>query len=174
MWGMVKVDFLFKLSSAQILSSACKKTTNDYYIWFPFLTAPPVFINPPPTFVEVLLGDSLTLSCGAHGNPRPTVVWHKDNSPIQKHEKIKVRITAMYALVNPFVFYCYVSLFIFDSTFQLFFCQLLSGTLSLASVTRNTSGVYICHVSNSVGNLTHSLQLQVKGQFQIVSNWREA
>ncbi|XP_041855963.1 LOW QUALITY PROTEIN: protein turtle homolog A [Melanotaenia boesemani] len=93
------------------------------------ITAPPVFIKTPPTFVEVLLGDSLTLSCGAHGNPRPTVVWHKDESPIMKHEKIKV----------------------------------LNGTLSLASVTRNISGVYKCHVSNSEGNLTHSTQLQVQG-----------
>ncbi|XP_028270556.1 protein turtle homolog A isoform X2 [Parambassis ranga] len=93
------------------------------------ITAPPVFIKKPPTFVEVLLGDSLTLSCGAHGNPRPTVVWHKDESPIEKHEKIKV----------------------------------LNGTLSLASVTRNISGVYKCHVSNSEGNVTHSTQLQVKG-----------
>ncbi|XP_074526412.1 uncharacterized protein igsf9b isoform X2 [Halichoeres trimaculatus] len=93
------------------------------------ITAPPVFIKRPPTFVEVLLGDSLTLSCGAHGNPRPTVVWHKDESRIEKHEKIKV----------------------------------LNGTLSLASVTRNISGVYTCHVSNSEGNLTHTTQLQVKG-----------
>ncbi|XP_031161504.1 protein turtle homolog A isoform X2 [Sander lucioperca] len=93
------------------------------------ITAPPVFIKTPPTFVEVLLGDSLTLSCGAHGNPRPTVVWHKDESRIEKHEKIKV----------------------------------LNGTLSVASVTRNFSGVYKCHVSNSEGNLTHSMQLQVKG-----------
>ncbi|XP_029916298.1 protein turtle homolog A [Myripristis murdjan] len=93
------------------------------------ITAPPVFIKTPPTFVEVLLGDSLTLSCGAHGNPRPTVVWHKDESPVEKHEKIKV----------------------------------LNGTLSLATVTRNITGVYKCHVSNSEGNLTHSTQLQVKG-----------
>ncbi|XP_059193688.1 protein turtle homolog A [Centropristis striata] len=93
------------------------------------ITAPPKFIKTPPTFVEVLLGDSLTLSCGAHGNPRPTVVWHKDESRIEKHEKIKV----------------------------------LNGTLSLASVTRNISGVYKCHVSNTEGNLTHSTQLQVKG-----------
>lgn len=55
-----------------------------------FVIAPPVFIKTPPTIVEVLLGDSLTLSCGAHGNPRPTIVWHKDDSPIEKHEKIKV------------------------------------------------------------------------------------
>ncbi|KAM8866730.1 uncharacterized protein igsf9b isoform 1-T4 [Synchiropus picturatus] len=93
------------------------------------ITAPPVFIKKPPTFVEVLLGESLTLSCGAHGNPRPTVVWHKDETPIEKHEKIKV----------------------------------LNGTLSLASITRNVSGVYKCHVSNSEGNLTHYTQLQVKG-----------
>nr|XP_029133008.1 protein turtle homolog A-like [Labrus bergylta] len=93
------------------------------------ITAPPVFIKTPPTFVEVLLGDSLTLSCGAHGNPRPTVVWHKDESRIEKHEKIKV----------------------------------LNGSLSLASVSRNISGVYKCHVSNTEGNLTHYTQLQVKG-----------
>ncbi|XP_038141624.1 protein turtle homolog A isoform X1 [Cyprinodon tularosa] len=93
------------------------------------ITAPPVFIKTPPTFVEVLLGDSLTLSCGAHGNPQPTVVWHKDESPIEKHEKIKV----------------------------------LNGTLSLATVTRNVSGVYKCHVSNTEGNLTHYTQLQVQG-----------
>lgn len=54
------------------------------------VAAPPAFIKKPPTFVEVLLGDSLTLSCGAHGNPRPTVVWHKDDGQILKHEKIKV------------------------------------------------------------------------------------
>ncbi|CAF92182.1 unnamed protein product, partial [Tetraodon nigroviridis] len=93
------------------------------------ITAPPAFIKKPPTFVEVLLGDSLSLSCGAHGNPRPTVVWHKDDSQIEKHEKMNV----------------------------------VNGTLSLAYVTRNISGVYKCHVSNSEGNLTHSTQLQVKG-----------
>ncbi|KAK0155915.1 Protein turtle A [Merluccius polli] len=93
------------------------------------ITAPPVFIKTPPSYVEVLLGDSLTLSCGAHGNPRPTVVWHKDETPIEKHEKIKV----------------------------------LNGSLSLTTATRDTAGVYKCHVSNSEGNLTHSTQLQVKG-----------
>ncbi|KAF7199923.1 uncharacterized protein igsf9b isoform X1 [Nothobranchius furzeri] len=93
------------------------------------ITAPPVFIKTPPKFVEVLLGDSLTLSCGAHGNPRPTVVWHKDENLIEKHEKIKV----------------------------------LNGTLSLASITQDFSGVYKCHVSNTEGNLTHSTQIQVQG-----------
>ncbi|XP_070759948.1 protein turtle homolog A [Enoplosus armatus] len=114
----------------RILLLDSKKDDFQNGTWtFLSITAPPVFIKKPPTFVEVLLGESLTLSCGAHGNPRPTVVWHKDESQIEKHEKIKV----------------------------------LNGTLSLASVTRNISGVYKCHVSNSEGNLTHYTQLQVKG-----------
>ncbi|KAM7416197.1 hypothetical protein PAMA_018322 [Pampus argenteus] len=103
------------------------------------ITAPPVFIKTPPTFVDVLLGDSLTLSCGAHGNPRPTIVWHKDENPIEKHEKIKV----------------------------------LNGTLSLASITRNISGVYKCHVSNTEGNLTHYTQLQVKDPARVGRMSRE-
>ncbi|XP_062307447.1 protein turtle homolog A isoform X1 [Osmerus eperlanus] len=93
------------------------------------ITAPPVFIQTPPTFVEVLQGDSVTLSCGAHGNPRPIVVWHKDKTPIVKHAKIKV----------------------------------LNGTLSVATASRETSGTYMCHVSNTEGNITHVTQLQVKG-----------
>uniref|UniRef100_A0A8C5CCT7 Immunoglobulin superfamily, member 9b n=1 Tax=Gadus morhua TaxID=8049 RepID=A0A8C5CCT7_GADMO len=96
------------------------------------ITAPPVFIKTPPAYVEVLLGDSLTLSCGAHGNPRPTVVWHKDETPIVRHEKIKVGVV-------------------------------LNGSLSLITATRDTTGVYKCHVSNTEGNLTHYTQLQVKG-----------
>lgn len=61
-----------------------------FKIFYRFFLAPPAFIKKPPNFVEVLLGDSLSLSCGAHGNPRPTVVWHKDDSQIEKHEKINV------------------------------------------------------------------------------------
>lgn len=59
--------------------------------------------------------------------------------------------------VNPFTFAPHPS-------------QVLNGSLSLTSVTRNISGVYKCHVSNSEGNLTHSLQLQVKGQCWPVSH----
>ncbi|KAA8578940.1 hypothetical protein FQN60_006024, partial [Etheostoma spectabile] len=99
------------------------------------ITAPPVFIKTPPTFVEVLLGDSLTLSCGAHGNPRPTVVWHKDESRIEKHEKIKV----------------------------------LNGTLSVAAVTRNFSGVYKCHADAYPSNLTYEWLKQGQNVYHIES-----
>ncbi|KAG9354804.1 hypothetical protein JZ751_001517, partial [Albula glossodonta] len=79
--------------------------------------------------MEALQGDSLSLTCGAHGNPQPTVTWKKDNNPIEKQDNIKV----------------------------------LNGTLSLATVTRETGGMYKCHVSNSEGNVSHSTQLMIKG-----------
>lgn len=90
--------------------------------------APPVFIKTPPTFVEVLLGDSLTLSCGAHGNPRPTVVWHKDDSRIEKHEKIKVSWTDGTCSVSFKCFEIYIS-FIFISGELC--CLLLRGLVIL-------------------------------------------
>ncbi|XP_072538047.1 uncharacterized protein igsf9b [Salminus brasiliensis] len=108
------------------------RTTDEFRngTWtFLSITAPPVFIKTPPAFVEVLLGDSLILSCGAHGNPKPTVTWRKDDSMVEKHDRI----------------------------------QVLNGSLSLAKVTRETAGMYKCHVSNTEGNLTHITQLQVKG-----------
>ncbi|XP_063051884.1 uncharacterized protein igsf9b [Engraulis encrasicolus] len=94
------------------------------------ITAPPSFVRPPPSLVEVLLGDPLTLSCSSHGNPKPSVAWRKDGAPAEDtHPAVKVQ----------------------------------NGTLSLETVTRETAGLYMCHVSNSEGNLTHTTQLHVKG-----------
>lgn len=80
-------DWVFSLVIVLVLPCANIDRILKYLIFF---LAPPAFVKQPPTFVEVLLGDSLTLSCGAHGNPRPTIVWHKDDSQIVKQEKIKV------------------------------------------------------------------------------------
>lgn len=60
-------------------------TGRSIFFYFP-TAAPPVFIKIPPSFVEVLLGESLTLSCGAHGNPKPKVTWRKGDNG----EKIQV------------------------------------------------------------------------------------
>ncbi|XP_026855516.2 uncharacterized protein igsf9b [Electrophorus electricus] len=54
------------------------------------IAAPPVFLRTPPAFLEVLLGESLTLSCGAHGSPMPTVTWRKDGGKVESHDKIQV------------------------------------------------------------------------------------
>ncbi|XP_048845402.1 uncharacterized protein igsf9b isoform X1 [Brienomyrus brachyistius] len=93
------------------------------------ITAPPVFVKTPALFLEALQGDSLMLTCSAHGNPRPTVTWEKDGTPVERQ----------YGL------------------------EMLNGSLSLAPVTREVSGMYKCHVYNSEGNLTHTTQLLVKG-----------
>lgn len=90
---------------------------DKYLICAVFVLAPPVFIKTPPTFVEVLLGDSLTLSCGAHGNPRPTVVWHKDDSRIEKHEKIKVSWMAD-GICSILIKYLIISIFCRSSGFE--------------------------------------------------------
>ncbi|XP_036382069.1 protein turtle homolog A [Megalops cyprinoides] len=69
------------------------KTTDEFRngTWtFLSITAPPVFFKTPPPFVEVLQGDSLSLTCGAHGNPQPTVTWKKDDMPIEKQDQVKV------------------------------------------------------------------------------------
>ncbi|KAG7476355.1 hypothetical protein MATL_G00082010 [Megalops atlanticus] len=89
------------------------------------VSAPPVFTKTPPSILEALQGDSLALTCSAHGNPPPTVTWRKDGTAVQQ--------------------------------------QVLNGTLTLMSVTRETAGRYKCHVSNSEGNLTHVTQLRVRG-----------
>ncbi|XP_051760410.1 protein turtle homolog A isoform X2 [Ctenopharyngodon idella] len=99
------------------------------------ISAPPVFVKTPPAFLEVMLGESLTLHCDAHGNPKPTIIWRKDGSAAEKQEAI----------------------------------QVLNETLSLTKVTRETAGIYKCHVSNSEGNLTHTTQLQVKGLLHTMS-----
>ncbi|XP_058245896.1 uncharacterized protein igsf9b isoform X3 [Hemibagrus wyckioides] len=98
------------------------------------ITAPPVFVKIPPSIVEVLSGESLTLSCSALGNPKPTVTWRKEDNAVEEEDKI----------------------------------QVINGTLSMVKVTRETAGMYKCHVSNSEGNLTHVTQLQVKGPPVIV------
>ncbi|XP_076859691.1 uncharacterized protein igsf9b isoform X2 [Brachyhypopomus gauderio] len=69
------------------------RTTDEFRngTWtFLSIAAPPVFINVPPVFMELLLGESLTLSCGAHGNPTPTVTWRKDDDKVESHDKIQV------------------------------------------------------------------------------------
>ncbi|XP_051524823.1 uncharacterized protein LOC127424089 [Myxocyprinus asiaticus] len=108
------------------------RTTDEFQngTWnFLSISAPPVFIKTPPAFLEVMLGESLTLHCKAHGNPKPIITWRKDGDTDEKRDAI----------------------------------QVLNETLTLSKATREMSGMYKCHVSNSEGNLTHTTQLQVKG-----------
>ncbi|XP_041089380.1 uncharacterized protein LOC121303050 [Polyodon spathula] len=54
------------------------------------ITAPPVFIKTPPPVVESLEGNSLALTCSAHGNPRPIITWRKDDVIIESGDKLEL------------------------------------------------------------------------------------
>lgn len=108
------------------------RTTDEFRngTWnFLSISAPPVFIRTPPALLEVMLGESLTLRCDAHGSPKPTITWRRDDRTVEDQDAFEV----------------------------------VNETLSLSKVTRETAGMYKCHVTNPEGNLTHTTQLQVKG-----------
>ncbi|XP_058876510.1 uncharacterized protein LOC117966102 [Acipenser ruthenus] len=54
------------------------------------ITAPPVFIKTPPPVVETLEGNSLALTCSAHGNPQPIITWRKDDVILESGEKLEL------------------------------------------------------------------------------------
>ncbi|KAM4662981.1 protein turtle homolog A [Discoglossus pictus] len=54
------------------------------------VNSPPTFRETPPMYVDVRIGDTLTLTCLAYGNPLPTVVWKRDDIIIEAGDKIQV------------------------------------------------------------------------------------
>nr|XP_015200956.1 PREDICTED: protein turtle homolog A-like isoform X1 [Lepisosteus oculatus] len=54
------------------------------------ITAPPVFFKTPPPILEVLEGEPLILTCGAHGNPPPIITWRKDDTLIENGDNAQV------------------------------------------------------------------------------------
>ncbi|KAJ0057339.1 hypothetical protein NL108_004922 [Boleophthalmus pectinirostris] len=47
------------------------------------VTAPPTLTKAPPPVIEVLVGNPLSLTCVASGNPAPVITWFKDNKVLQ-------------------------------------------------------------------------------------------
>lgn len=56
------------------------------------VVAPPVFIKTPPGLLEVMLGESLTLRCDAHGNPKPTITWRRDDRTVEDYDAFEVKM----------------------------------------------------------------------------------
>ncbi|XP_068109656.1 protein turtle homolog A isoform X3 [Hyperolius riggenbachi] len=54
------------------------------------VNSPPAFRETPPMSVEVRVGDTLTLTCLAYGNPQPVVSWRRDDVVIENEDKIQV------------------------------------------------------------------------------------
>lgn len=68
----------------------CKRLDSFFSLLRLTCAAPPAFITAPPAFVEVLLGESVTLGCVAHGNPKPTVAWRRDDGRVAEHNNVQV------------------------------------------------------------------------------------
>ncbi|KAF7205648.1 protein turtle homolog B isoform X3 [Nothobranchius furzeri] len=54
------------------------------------VNAPPTFTDTPPQYVEAKEGGSITLTCTAFGNPKPSVSWLRDGSLLITSAKYKV------------------------------------------------------------------------------------
>ncbi|XP_015783497.1 protein turtle isoform X3 [Tetranychus urticae] len=52
--------------------------------------APPHFKVKPPDVVYVKVGEFLSLPCEAAGTPAPTLIWYKDNSPLEASSSIEI------------------------------------------------------------------------------------
>uniref|UniRef100_A0A4W5K4F7 Immunoglobulin superfamily member 9B n=1 Tax=Hucho hucho TaxID=62062 RepID=A0A4W5K4F7_9TELE len=54
------------------------------------VNAPPNFTDTPPQYVEAKEGGSITLSCVASGNPKPSISWIREGEPVEDSDKYKV------------------------------------------------------------------------------------
>ncbi|XP_035999428.1 protein turtle homolog B [Fundulus heteroclitus] len=54
------------------------------------VNAPPTFKDTPPQYVEAKEGGSITLTCNAFGNPKPSISWLRDGSVLVSSAKYKV------------------------------------------------------------------------------------
>ncbi|KAM6431741.1 protein turtle homolog B [Liasis olivaceus] len=54
------------------------------------VNAPPTFTETPPQYVEAKEGGSITLTCMAFGNPKPTVTWLKEGDLLGDNNKYRV------------------------------------------------------------------------------------
>lgn len=102
----------------------------------PFFAVRPRFTQPSKMRKRVIarpVGSSVRLKCTASGNPRPDIVWLKDNRPLPDgqsgaggEEGRKKR-----------------------------------WTLSLKNLTPEQSGRYTCHVSNRAGEINATYKVEV-------------
>lgn len=97
---------------------------------------PPRFTQPSKMRKRVIarpVGSSVRLKCTASGNPRPDIVWLKDNRPLLDEQSGAAGEEG----------------------------RKKRWTLSLKNVTPEQSGKYTCHVFNRAGEINATYKLEV-------------
>ena len=74
-------------------------------------------------------GDNVTLSCNADGNPKPTISWTRNRSPVTKSDNSRISFSED------------------------------KKQLTITNVSRTDSGEYQCVANNSLGNATSDAAL---------------
>lgn len=70
-----------------MLSFVLDLTTTIYF----FVIVPPIFLQQPPSRVESIEANSVTLTCRTRGNPRPHIDWTKEGLPLTLDPNYRVR-----------------------------------------------------------------------------------
>ena len=90
-------------------------------------------------------GDNVTFTCNAIGNPKPSILWTRDGSPLETRDN--------------------------SSRISL---SVDKKKLTITSVNRTDSGEYRCVAENSVGNDTSNAKLDVQRKYicgvSVISN----
>jgi len=105
-------------------------------------TAAPVIDIPSSSTITVTVGSPLTLSCTSRGSPPDTFSWRKDSGPI-------IQSTSITAVTH-------------TNTSAVFHAD-----YSIDNVTESDSGIYICTVTNPIGNDNAAITIVVKGKLLI-------
>ncbi|XP_040065241.1 protein turtle isoform X1 [Ixodes scapularis] len=67
---------------------------NGTWIYLDVL-APPHFKAKPEQVIYVKVGESVVLPCEAEGTPPPTIIWYKDNLPLEEGSSVQIHPTEL-------------------------------------------------------------------------------
>ncbi|KAL8173697.1 UNVERIFIED_CONTAM: Protein turtle B, partial [Gekko kuhli] len=140
------------------------------------VNAPPTFTETPPQYVEAKEGSSLTLTCMAFGNPKPTVTWMKEGDLLGANNKYQFGSRGSKAEL---VMYGHPPGAGRCSRFALLTQQrnrswwqlalawgvVSDGSLTVMSINRDDRGAYTCRAYSIQGEAMHTTRLLVQGNF---------
>lgn len=86
-------SFVIFLVNVEIWFSNLYLFCNYWLTIFWWSVVPPYLVRYPPSRVESIEGNSVTLNCLARGNPRPHIEWRKEGLPLTLDPRFEIRPT---------------------------------------------------------------------------------